>query len=33
MYLLDANPTSENIAKVIYGVTLEAGFPIVEAKL
>lgn len=33
MYLIDANPTAENIAKVIYDVTRDAGFPIVEAKL
>ncbi|MEM8865803.1 MAG: 6-carboxytetrahydropterin synthase [Planctomycetota bacterium] len=33
MYLIDANPTAENIAKVIFDVALDAGFPIVEAKL
>lgn len=33
LYLLDENPTAENIAKVIYEKTLEAGFPIVEARL
>lgn len=33
MYLIDENPTAENIAKVIFDVTREAGFPIVEARL
>lgn len=33
LYLLDENPTAENIAKLIYTKTLEAGFPIIEAKL
>lgn len=33
LYLLDENPTAENIARVIYEKTLAAGFPIVEAKL
>lgn len=33
LYLLDENPTAENIAKVIYEVTERAGFPIVEARL
>lgn len=33
MYLIDENPTAENIAKVIYDRTREAGFPIVEARL
>ncbi|MEN1679175.1 MAG: 6-carboxytetrahydropterin synthase [Planctomycetota bacterium] len=33
LYLLDQNPTAENIARVIYQVTEEAGFPIVEARL
>lgn len=33
MYLIDANPTAESIAKVIYDVTKEAGFPIVEVRL
>ena len=32
-YLIDENPTAENIAKVIYQVTRDAGFPIVEARL
>jgi 6-pyruvoyltetrahydropterin/6-carboxytetrahydropterin synthase len=33
MYLLDVNPTAENIAKLIYDFTAEHGFPIVEAHL
>ena len=33
MYLLDVNPTAENIAKLIYDFTLHQGFPIVEARL
>jgi len=32
-YLIDDNPTAENIAKVIYEFTRDAGFPIVEARL
>ncbi len=33
MYLLDANPTAENIAKLIYDFTAEHGFPIAEVRL
>lgn len=33
LYLLDQNPTAENIAKLIFEKTREAGFPIVEARL
>ena len=33
LYLIDHNPTAENIAKLIYDFTREAGFPIVEAQL
>lgn len=33
LYLMDANPTAENIAKLIYDVTAKAGFPIVESLL
>lgn len=33
LYLLDENPTAENIAKVIFEKTRQAGFPIVEARL
>jgi 6-pyruvoyltetrahydropterin/6-carboxytetrahydropterin synthase len=33
MYLLDVNPTAENIAQLIFDQTARHGFPIVEAKL
>ena len=33
LYLIDANPTAENIAKLIFDFTRQAGFPIVEAHL
>jgi len=33
MYLLDVNPTAENIAKLIFDFTAEQGFPIVECRL
>ncbi len=33
MYLTDANPTAENIAKLIFDFTRDAGYPIVEAVL
>ena len=33
LYLIDDNPTAENIAKLIYNVAKEAGFPIVESRL
>ncbi len=33
LYLLDENPTAENIARLIYRFTREQGFPIVEARL
>lgn len=33
LYLLDQNPTAENIAKLIFDKTAEAGFPVVEARL
>jgi 6-pyruvoyltetrahydropterin/6-carboxytetrahydropterin synthase len=33
MYLLDENPTAENIAKLIYTESQSHGFPIVEVKL
>jgi 6-pyruvoyltetrahydropterin/6-carboxytetrahydropterin synthase len=33
MYLLDVNPTAENIAKLIFEFTASRGFPIVEARL
>jgi 6-pyruvoyltetrahydropterin/6-carboxytetrahydropterin synthase len=33
VFLLDANPTAENIAKLIHDCALENGFPIVETRL
>jgi len=33
VFLTDLNPTAENIARLIYDVALERGFPIVEVKL
>lgn len=33
MYLLDVNPTAENIARLIFDFTVSQGFPIVEARL
>ncbi|MCA9241968.1 MAG: 6-carboxytetrahydropterin synthase [Planctomycetales bacterium] len=33
LYLIDQNPTAENIAKLIFDFTKQAGFPIVEARL
>jgi 6-pyruvoyltetrahydropterin/6-carboxytetrahydropterin synthase len=33
MYLLDTNPTAENIAKLIFEFTKDHGFPIVQASL
>ncbi len=33
LHLIDANPTAENIAKLIYDYTAAQGFPIVEAVL
>jgi 6-pyruvoyltetrahydropterin/6-carboxytetrahydropterin synthase len=33
MYLLDSNPTAENIARLIFDYTKSQGFPIVEARL
>src|SRR5690606_25170568 len=33
LFLLDENPTAETIAKLIFDKTLEAGFPIIEARL
>jgi len=33
VFLMDANPTAENIAKLIYDFTAERGFPIVECRL
>jgi|SRR3569623_890449 6-pyruvoyltetrahydropterin/6-carboxytetrahydropterin synthase len=33
MFLLDENPTAENIAKLIFDFTAAQGFPIVECRL
>ncbi len=33
LYLVDANPTAENIARLIFDYTLSQGFPIIEAQL
>lgn len=33
LYLLDANPTAENIAKLIHDFAHEHGYPIVETRL
>lgn len=33
MYLLDVNPTAENIAKLIFDFTKNHGFPIAECRL
>ena len=33
MYLMDISPTAENIAKLIFDVAAEQGFPVVEVRL
>jgi 6-pyruvoyltetrahydropterin/6-carboxytetrahydropterin synthase len=33
VFVLDANPTAENIAKLIYDYTAGQGFPVVEVRL
>jgi 6-pyruvoyltetrahydropterin/6-carboxytetrahydropterin synthase len=33
VFLLDVNPTAENIAKLIYDYTAAQGFPVVEVRL
>jgi 6-pyruvoyltetrahydropterin/6-carboxytetrahydropterin synthase len=33
VYVLDVNPTAENIARLIFDVTEAQGFPVVEVKL
>ena len=33
LYLMDVNPTAENIAKRIYEIAVEQGFPVVEVRL
>jgi 6-pyruvoyltetrahydropterin/6-carboxytetrahydropterin synthase len=32
LYLIDTNPTAENIARLIFEVTAEQGFPVVEVR-
>jgi 6-pyruvoyltetrahydropterin/6-carboxytetrahydropterin synthase len=33
LFLIDQNPTAENIAKLIYDFTLRQGFPVAEVRL
>ena len=33
LYLIDVNPTAENIAKIIFDVARQHGFPVVETRL
>lgn len=33
MYLIDENPTAENIAKLIFEFTAQKGFPVIEVQL
>ena len=33
MYLLDVNPTAENIARLIHDIAAQNGFPVVETRL
>jgi 6-pyruvoyltetrahydropterin/6-carboxytetrahydropterin synthase len=33
LYLIDANPTAENIAKIIFDVAQRHGFPVIETRL
>ena len=33
MFLMDANPTAENIARAIFDYTISRGFPVVEVSL
>jgi 6-pyruvoyltetrahydropterin/6-carboxytetrahydropterin synthase len=33
LFLMDVNPTAENIAKLIFDYTAAQGFPVVEVKL
>jgi 6-pyruvoyltetrahydropterin/6-carboxytetrahydropterin synthase len=33
LFLMDENPTAENIARLIYEFTASRGFPIVECRL
>jgi 6-pyruvoyltetrahydropterin/6-carboxytetrahydropterin synthase len=33
LYLMDVNPTAENIARLIFEVARERGFPVVDVRL
>jgi 6-pyruvoyltetrahydropterin/6-carboxytetrahydropterin synthase len=33
LFLMDVNPTAENIARLIFEYTLSRGFPVVEVRL
>lgn len=33
VFVLDVNPTAENIARLIFDFTVEQGFPVIEVKL
>jgi 6-pyruvoyltetrahydropterin/6-carboxytetrahydropterin synthase len=33
VFVLDVNPTAENIARLIFEFTAQQGFPVVEVKL
>jgi 6-pyruvoyltetrahydropterin/6-carboxytetrahydropterin synthase len=33
LFLIDANPTAENIARLIYDFTADHGFPVVDVQL
>ena len=33
LFLVDENPTAENIAKLIFDFTAQSGFPIIQAQL
>ena len=33
IYVMDVNPTAENIAKLVYDFTAKQGFPVVEVQL
>jgi 6-pyruvoyltetrahydropterin/6-carboxytetrahydropterin synthase len=33
VFVMDANPTAENIARLIFDITASAGFPVVEVRL
>lgn len=33
VYLMDVNPTAENIAKLIFDMAVEKGFPVVDVRM